>query len=105
MVHSDHQNSLSSRFRSILNIVDICGDTAVNIASRLGNRHLFDLLVEAGADVSIPNYATLKPSDYGFEALVLVIVQLVVCLIFSFVNPVESPFIPNYSCIGHCIVP
>lgn len=98
MVHSDHQNSLSSRFRSILNIVDICGDTAVNIASRLGNRHLFDLLVEAGADVSIPNYATLKPSDYGFEALVFVFVQLVVCLLsflLSFMQPCRITLHPK----------
>lgn len=66
MVHSDNKNSLSARFQSILNLRDVCGDTAVNIASRVGNKILFDMLVEAGADVSIPNFAGLCPADYGF---------------------------------------
>lgn len=69
ILHQDNQNSVSRRFQSLLNVSDICGDTAVNITARLGNRQLFDMLVEAGADVSMANYASLKPSDYGFHPL------------------------------------
>ncbi len=103
MVHSDNQNSLSNRFRSILNVVDICGDTAVNIASRLGNRHLFDLLVEAGADVSIPNYATLKPSDYGFEALVIYHFIYLKTLLDSIFDAYQR-FSSTNSSHDHCLV-
>jgi regulatory protein SWI6 len=67
MVHSDNQNSFTRNFANMLNSVDICGDTAANIAARLGNRQLFDMLAQAGADCSVANFSSLKPSDYGFE--------------------------------------
>jgi ankyrin repeat protein len=67
LVHSDSQVSIARRFSSFINIVDICGDTAINIAARLGNRVLFNMLVESGSDVSIPNYAGLRPFDFGFD--------------------------------------
>lgn len=68
MIHSDPQNSFTRKFSNMLNSVDICGDTPANIAARLGNRQLFEMLAQAGADCSIANYSSLKPSDYGFEA-------------------------------------
>jgi regulatory protein SWI6 len=67
LVHSDNQLSIARSFASFINILDLCGDTAINIASRLGNKVLFNMLVEGGADVNIPNYAGLRPFDFGFE--------------------------------------
>jgi ankyrin repeat protein len=67
LVHSDNQVSLSRRFATLLNVSDFCGDTAVNIAARLGNRQLVDQLVEAGADLTIPNYIGLRPYDFGLQ--------------------------------------
>jgi ankyrin repeat protein len=69
LVHSDSQMSLGNRFASFLNSVDFCGDTAVNIAARLGNRQLFDMLVESGANVNIANCSGLRPLDFGFEPM------------------------------------
>lgn len=70
LMHADNQNSLANRFSSLLNQTDICGDTALNIAARLGNRQLFEKLYEAGADPFIYNNIGLKPSDYGFDSSV-----------------------------------
>ncbi len=67
LVYSDNGNSFSKKINASIDLKDFCGDTAVNIAARLGNRDLFDQLVEAGADVNIVNYAGLKPADFGFE--------------------------------------
>jgi ankyrin repeat protein len=68
LVHSDGQVSLSDRFTNLLNVPDFCGDTALNIAARLGNRTLFEQLIEAGADETISNFAGLKPLDFGFTS-------------------------------------
>ncbi|KAJ2999896.1 transcriptional regulator swi6 [Globomyces sp. JEL0801] len=67
LVHQDNGNSLAKSFFNLLDAVDVCGDTAINIAARLGNRHLFDQLAEAGADASIPNCTGLRSADFGFE--------------------------------------
>jgi hypothetical protein len=67
LVHSDNQCSLKERFSLLLNIPDFCGDTALNIAARVGNRQLFDQLFEVGADETIANFAGLKPFDFGFK--------------------------------------
>lgn len=67
IAQDDMHKIFPRQFQSLLDVSDMCGDTAVNITARLGNRQLFDMLVDAGADVSIENYASLKPSDYGFQ--------------------------------------
>ncbi|RKF59081.1 Start control protein cdc10 [Golovinomyces cichoracearum] len=54
------------RFMSeIVNVQDSSGDTALMIASRIGNRSIISQLIEVGADVSIPNRSHLTPADFG----------------------------------------
>ncbi|KAI9807421.1 MAG: transcriptional regulator swi6 [Piccolia ochrophora] len=54
------------RFMSeIVNAQDKSGDTALNIAARIGNKSIIHQLIEVGADAGIPNRAGLKPSDFG----------------------------------------
>ncbi|KAI9805086.1 MAG: hypothetical protein M1825_000920 [Sarcosagium campestre] len=54
------------RFMSeIVNAQDMSGDTALNIAARIGNRSIIQQLIEVGADAGIPNRAGLKPQDFG----------------------------------------
>jgi ankyrin repeat protein len=56
-------------FKSIVNAKDKNGDTALNIAARIGNRGIMEELIAVGADPSIENHAGLKPSDFGFDDL------------------------------------
>jgi len=54
------------RFMSeIVNIQDNSGDTALNIAARIGNRSIISQLLEVGADISITNRSNLCPIDFG----------------------------------------
>lgn len=54
------------RFMSeIVNAQDKTGDTALNIAARIGNRSIISQLLEVGADAGIPNRAGLRPIDFG----------------------------------------
>ena len=54
------------RFMSeIVNVQDKSGDTALNIAARIGNRSIISQLLEVGADSSIPNRSNLCPIDFG----------------------------------------
>ncbi len=54
------------RFMSeVVNIQDRSGDTALNIASRIGNRSIISQLIEVGADASIANRSNLSPMDFG----------------------------------------
>ncbi|KAI1128953.1 hypothetical protein F5Y10DRAFT_277045 [Nemania abortiva] len=54
------------RFMSeIVNAQDKSGDTALGIASRVGNRSIISQLLEVGADPNIANAAGLRPSDFG----------------------------------------
>ncbi|TPX75755.1 hypothetical protein CcCBS67573_g02966 [Chytriomyces confervae] len=50
-----------------LNARDANGDTAMNIAARLGGRVAVEMLLEAGADTRVENLAGLKPSDFGMD--------------------------------------
>ncbi len=57
------------RFMSeIVNSQDSCGDTALNIAARIGNRSIVSQLLEVGADPNIANRAGLRPLDFGIGA-------------------------------------
>lgn len=49
----------------IVNAQDKSGDTALNIAARIGNKSIVNPLLEVGADSSIPNRAGLRPVDFG----------------------------------------
>ncbi|KAF4981277.1 hypothetical protein FZEAL_2903 [Fusarium zealandicum] len=55
-----------ARFMSeIVNAQDSVGDTALNIASRIGNRSIISQLLEVGADPNISNRVGLRPLDFG----------------------------------------
>ncbi|KAI1371425.1 apses-domain-containing protein [Hypoxylon crocopeplum] len=54
------------RFMSeIVNAQDKSGDTALNIAARIGNRSIISQLLEVGAEPGIANKAGLRPIDFG----------------------------------------
>ena len=67
MIHSEIV-FVGNALQNWINSVDVCGDTAVNIAARLGSKQLYDMLVLAGANVDIANSSGLKPIDFGFDA-------------------------------------
>ena len=52
----------------IVNAQDKSGDTALNIAARIGNRSIISQLIEVGADSTIANRAGLTPQDFGVGA-------------------------------------
>ncbi|GAA5912845.1 uncharacterized protein JCM6883_004849 [Sporobolomyces salmoneus] len=55
------------QFGDLINAQDSHGDTALNIAARVGNRALVRMLLDAGADKFIPNKLGLRPTDFGVE--------------------------------------
>ena len=55
-----------ARFMSeIVNATDMSGDTALNLAARIGNKSITQQLLEVGANPTIPNRGGLKPVDFG----------------------------------------
>lgn len=55
-----------ARFMSeIVNATDMSGDTALNLAARIGNKSIIQQLLEVGANPAIPNRGGLKPIDFG----------------------------------------
>jgi len=57
-----HGGQFDSQF---FDAVDQNGDTALNIAARVGNKHLVRMLLDVGADKTIGNNLGLKPIDFG----------------------------------------
>ncbi|OAV99854.1 hypothetical protein, variant [Puccinia triticina 1-1 BBBD Race 1] len=57
-----HGAQFDSQF---VDAVDLNGDTALNIAARVGNKHLVRMLLDVGADKTIGNNLGLKPIDFG----------------------------------------
>ncbi|SAM09706.1 hypothetical protein [Absidia glauca] len=53
-----------SELISILNVQDVCGDTALTIVSKIGNRRLVRLLIDAGASTEIANENGMTSQDY-----------------------------------------
>ncbi|EGF79532.1 hypothetical protein BATDEDRAFT_35432 [Batrachochytrium dendrobatidis JAM81] len=51
----------------MLNQADNQGNTAVNVAARVGCRSIVQLLLNAGANFNIANNAGLRPADFGFN--------------------------------------
>ena len=49
----------------IVNALDMSGDTALNLAARIGNNNIIHQLLEVGADPTIANRGGLKPTDFG----------------------------------------
>ncbi|KAI0774780.1 apses-domain-containing protein [Trametes elegans] len=58
-------NNEQADFRSIIDIQDEHGDTALNIAARVGNRSLVRALLDAGANRLLANKLGLRPGDFG----------------------------------------
>ncbi|KAJ3283288.1 low-affinity phosphate transporter [Borealophlyctis nickersoniae] len=56
-------------FESIVDLRDVNGDTALNVAARVGSRNLVSQLIDVGADPGIANRAGLRPADFGFADL------------------------------------
>lgn len=59
--------SLGTFIRDVVNARDKNGDTALNIAARVGNKNIAQQLLEVGADETIPNRAGLRPIDFGIR--------------------------------------
>ncbi|KAF5102068.1 hypothetical protein D0Z00_000528 [Geotrichum galactomycetum] len=57
--------SLSRFIQDVVNAQDKNGDTALNIAARVGDKNIAQLLLEVEADATIPNRAGLRPTDFG----------------------------------------
>lgn len=53
--------------KTLIDVQDVHGDTALNIAARVGNKGLVKLLLDAGADKARSNKLGLKPQDFGVE--------------------------------------
>ena len=54
-------------FKNLVDLQDVHGDTALNIAARVGNRALVRALLDVGANKSLPNKLGLRPGDFGVE--------------------------------------
>lgn len=54
-------------FKSLVDIQDVHGDTALNIAARVGNRSLVKTLLDCGANRMLANKFGLRPSDFGLD--------------------------------------
>lgn len=57
-------------FKTFVDLQDENGDTALCVAARVGNRALVRMLVDVGADRSVPNKLGLRPGDFGVEGQV-----------------------------------
>ena len=51
----------------LIDLEDSNGDTALNIAARLGSKRIAEQLIEVGASVNICNRAGLGPKDFGMK--------------------------------------
>jgi regulatory protein SWI6 len=60
-------------FSSFVDLQDEHGDTALNIAARVGNRSLVRTLLVVGANRILPNKLGLRPGDFGVETEVRII--------------------------------
>ncbi|KAH0582721.1 hypothetical protein H2248_010639 [Termitomyces sp. 'cryptogamus'] len=54
-------------FKSLVDLQDEHGDTALNIAARVGNRSMVRTLLDVGANRILPNKLGLRPGDFGVE--------------------------------------
>lgn len=56
---------LSEFIKHVVNLPDRNGDTCLNIAAMVGNKHIIQQLLEVGADPTKPNKAGVRPVDCG----------------------------------------
>jgi len=64
-------------FKSLVDLQDEHGDTALNIAARVGNRSFVRTLLDVGANPILPNKLGLRPGDFGVETEVSITYWLV----------------------------
>jgi len=57
----------SLSLKNLVDVEDVHGDSALNVAARVGNKGLVKLLLDAGADKARANKLGLKPQDFGIE--------------------------------------
>lgn len=55
------------RFQDLIDARDLHGDTALNIAARIGSKSLVRMLLEVDANKLIANKLGLRPTDYGLD--------------------------------------
>ncbi|CAK5267811.1 unnamed protein product [Mycena citricolor] len=55
------------QFKTFVDLQDEHGDTALNIAARVGNRSMVRTLLDVGANRMLPNKLGLRPGDFGVE--------------------------------------
>ena len=60
-----NEMGLAKFISEVVNAQDEHGDTALNIAARIGNKVIIQQLLDIGADSKIPNRAGLRPIDFG----------------------------------------
>ncbi|KAF9512688.1 hypothetical protein BS47DRAFT_1318135 [Hydnum rufescens UP504] len=53
--------------KSVVDLQDIHGDTALNLAARVGNRSIVRNLIDVGANKVLENKLGLRPGDFGVE--------------------------------------
>lgn len=70
-------------FKSLVDLQDEHGDTALNIAARVGNRSLVRTLLDVGADRILPNKLGLRPGDFGVEVEVCLYFFGVLCCLLN----------------------
>ncbi|KAK7061014.1 transcriptional regulator swi6 [Paramarasmius palmivorus] len=59
---------MDADFACIVDLQDEHGDTALNIAARVGNRSMVRVLLDVGANRTLMNKLGLRPGDFGVES-------------------------------------
>ncbi|KAK4686008.1 regulatory protein SWI6, partial [Tremellales sp. Uapishka_1] len=67
VARKQQETSGNLSMKTLVDVQDVHGDTALNVAARVGNRTLVNLLLEAGADKTKGNKLGLRPVDFGVE--------------------------------------
>lgn len=65
MIAPSKSIGLAKFMAEIVNAEDLSGDTALNLAARIGNKSITQQLLEVGANPTIPNRSGLKAVDFG----------------------------------------
>ena len=68
ILHFLAENDAEAKERgdSLINVQDSNGDSALNIAARVGSKAMVRMLLESGADSHLPNKLGLRAGDFGF---------------------------------------
>jgi regulatory protein SWI6 len=64
---SQETESTPLSLKALIDVQDVHGDTALNVAARVGNKGLVNMLLDAGADKTKGNKLGLRPVDFGVE--------------------------------------